>query len=172
MRSRPAVKPKDYRSVARNSPAHRSLALRAARQAERILPLFEKEHPDDGRPRRAMEAIRSWARGRRELGMAKVRKLSLDSHAAARAAKTDAARFAARAAGQAAAVWHVPNHALAVPYYVHKADLANKIMVGRPVNKGGVKVKNARPDLPRCRKRRTVGGRHLCVDDDTTGRRG
>lgn len=128
MKTNKAGKPKDYRSVARNSRAHRSLALKAAAQAMRLLPLFEKAHPKDGRPRLAIEAIRAWAQGKRELGMASVRKLSLDSHAAARAAKTDAARFAARAAGQAVAVWHAPNHALAVPYYARKAVAASKKM--------------------------------------------
>jgi hypothetical protein len=58
--------------------------------------------------------------------MAEVRKLSLDAHAAARGAKTDAARFAARAAGQAVATWHVPTHALAVPIYARKAKEASK----------------------------------------------
>jgi hypothetical protein len=96
-------------------------ALKAANEAERVLPIFEKEHPDDDRPRQAIEAIMGWAQGKRELGMAEVRKLSLGSHAAAREAKSDAARFAARAAGQAVATWHVPTHAMAVPYYVCKA---------------------------------------------------
>ena len=111
--------------MARNSRAHRSLALKAAARAKRVLPVFEKRHPDDDRPRRAIEAIRAWARGKRELGMAAVRKLSLDSHAAAREAKTDAARFAARAAGQAVATWHVPDHAFAVPYYVRKVAVVS-----------------------------------------------
>lgn len=53
--------------------------------------------------------------------MAEVRKLSLDSHAAARECKTDPARFAARAAGHAIATWHVPTHAIGVPRYAQKA---------------------------------------------------
>lgn len=112
--------------MVRNSREHIALAFLVARQAKRVLPLFEKEHPNDNRPRLAIEAIRAWAQGKRELGMGSVRKLSLDAHAAARAAKTDAARFAARAAGQAVAVWHVPNHALVVPYYTRKVMAANK----------------------------------------------
>jgi len=51
-----------------------------------------------------------------------VRELSLGAHAAARQAKSDAARFAARAI----ATWHVPTHAMAVPMYVAKATFANK----------------------------------------------
>jgi hypothetical protein len=107
--------------VQRETAAHRALALEAARQAESVLALFEREHPDDGRPRAAVEAIRAWAEGRRALDLAEVRRLSLASHAAARSAATDVARFAARAAGQAVATWHVPAHAEAVPGYVAKA---------------------------------------------------
>jgi len=116
----------NHQVVARNSATHRAWALEAATLAEQVLPIFEQEHPDDNRPRQAIEAIREWAQGRRELGMAEVRKLSLDSHAAAREAKTDAARFAARAAGQAVATWHVPTHATAVPKYARKALDASK----------------------------------------------
>lgn len=109
----------------RNSPRHRRLALDAARGAEEILPLFENACPEDTRPRDAIEAIRAWAQGKRELGMALVRKLSLDAHAAAREAPTDAARFAARAAGHAVATWHVPSHADGVPLYARKAISAH-----------------------------------------------
>ena len=105
----------------RDSYYHKLFGLKAAQQAERVLSFFEKENPRDDRPRKAIEAIKAWAKGRRKLGMAEVRKLSLDSHAAARKAKSDAAKFAARAAGQAVATWHVPTHAMAVPYYVCKA---------------------------------------------------
>ena len=112
--------------MARNSRYHRLFVLKVAKEAERVLPIFERERPDDHRPRHALEAIRAWAQGKRELGMAEVRKLSLGSHAAARGAKSDAARFAARAAGQAVATWHVPTHAMAVPAYVGKAIAASK----------------------------------------------
>ena len=102
-------------------------------EATRVLPLFEREHPDDPRPRQAIEAIRAWAHGKRSLGMAEVRKLSMGSHAAAREAKSDAARFAARAAGHAIATWHVPTHAMGVPMYACKAILASKNMpIKRP----------------------------------------
>ncbi|QNA85894.1 hypothetical protein G4G27_19355 [Sphingomonas sp. So64.6b] len=74
----------------------------------------------------AIEAIRGWASGRRELSLAEVRKLSLGSHAAAREASSSAARFVARAAGQAVATWHVPTHATAVPAYATKAIAAMK----------------------------------------------
>jgi len=126
MKTKTNKKSKDYRSIVRNSREHRLLALKAANQAKRVLPIFEKENPKDKRPSEAVEALGEWAHGKRELEMTKVRKLSLGSHAAARKAKTDAARFAARAAGQAVATWHVPNHALAVPVYALKAIAASK----------------------------------------------
>jgi hypothetical protein len=58
--------------------------------------------------------------------MNETRRLSLDAHAAARAASTEAARFAARAAGHAVATWHVPAHALGAPLYADKARAAAK----------------------------------------------
>lgn len=118
-------KPKDSKSW-RDSYYHKLFGLKAANEARRVLPMFEKENPKDKRPRKAIEAIKAWAQGKRKLGMAEVRKLSLDSHAAAREAKSDAARFAARAAGHAVATWHVPTHALAAFSYAGKATIANK----------------------------------------------
>lgn len=132
MKAKIPSNPKNHQVVARNSPKHRLWALEATRQANRVLTIFEKERPNDDRPRQAIEAIKAWAQEKRELGMSEVRKLSLSSHAAAREAKTDAARFAARAAGQAVATWHVPTHATAVPKYVRKAIAAIKI---RPKHK-------------------------------------
>jgi len=118
-------KPKDSKSW-RNSYYHKLFGLKAAMMAERTLPIFEEECPNDNRPRLAIEAIKAWAKDQRELGMKEVRKLSLDAHAAAREAKTDAATFAARAAGHAVATWHVPTHALGAPMYAQKAICANK----------------------------------------------
>ena len=126
MKRKTAPKAAPDRSVERNSRNHRRFALLAAKEAERVLPIFEEERPKDGRPRRAIEAIRGWAQGKRDLGMAEVRELSLGSHAAAREAKSDAARFAARAAGQAVATWHVPTHAMGAPIYACKAIIASR----------------------------------------------
>lgn len=131
LKSKTAASPKHDPAISRNSSRHRSAARQAAIQARRVLPLFEKEHPSDARPRQAIEAIALWAQQKRDLGMAEVRKLSLAAHAAARQAKTDAARFAARAAGQAVATWHVPTHATAVPAYVRKALAASKNRIPR-----------------------------------------
>jgi hypothetical protein len=109
------------KSIPRESRYHRLFAQKAAQEAGRVLAIFEKENPRDKRPRRAIAAIKAWSMGRRKSGMREVRKLSLDAHAAARSAKSDGARFAARAAGHAVATWHVPTHAMAVPMYVAKA---------------------------------------------------
>jgi len=137
MRETASETPTDQ-SMERDSRYHRRFALLAAKEAERVLPLFESEHPKDGRPRQAIEAIRAWAQGERELGIAEVRGLSLGSHAAARETRSDAARFAARAAGHAVATWPVPTHAMGAPIYACKAIIASMDTVSRkPRDLGG-----------------------------------
>jgi len=119
------AKPKDSK-VWRDSYYHKLFGLKAAKEALRVLPIFEKERPNDKRPRYAIEAIMAWAQGKRDLGLMEVRKFSLDSHTAAREAKSDAAKFVAHAAGQAVATWHVPTHALGAFGYAGRAFIANK----------------------------------------------
>ena len=102
----------------------RSLATWAADCAERVLPFFEKVYPKDDRPRKAIEACRTWVRTG-VFKMADIRGASLAAHAAAREAKeNDVACFAARAAGQAVATAHVPQHAFGGAYYALKAVVA------------------------------------------------
>ena len=125
MKNESLLKSKDSKFW-RDSYYHKLFGLKAAKEAERVLYIFEKECPDDNRPREAIEAIRDWAQGKRKLGMMEVRKLSLGAHAAAREVKFDAAKFAAHAAGQAVATWHVPTHALGTFGYVGRAFVANK----------------------------------------------
>ena len=67
--------------------------LIAADFAERVLPLFEAEYPDDDRPRKAIEAARAYARG----------EITKEQMAAAGAAAWDAAMAAAGAAAWDAA---------------------------------------------------------------------
>ena len=117
-------KPKDSR-LWRDSYYHKLFGFKAAEEAERVLKFFEKERPNDRRPRDAIEAIRAWAEDRRTLGMKEVRKLSLDAHAAARDVKPDAARFAAHAAGHAVGTWHVPTHALGAFGYAGRVRAIN-----------------------------------------------
>jgi hypothetical protein len=99
----------------------RSLATCAADCAERVFPYFEKAYPKDDRPCKAIEACRSWVRTG-VFKMAIIRGASLGAHAAAREAKEDnTACLAARAAGQAVATAHVPQHAFGAAYYALKA---------------------------------------------------
>lgn len=100
------------------------MATWAADCAERVLPFFEQAYPQDDRPRKAIEACRSWV-NTGVFKMADIRGASLAAHAAAREAKeNNAACFAARAAGQAVATAHVPQHAYGGAYYALKAIAA------------------------------------------------
>lgn len=100
---------------------HRALAIWAAECAGHVQACFEKDHPDDPRPREAIEACREWARTG-VFSMAVIRKASLSAHAAARACEPGSAeQFAARAAGQAVATAHVASHAIGAAWYAVKA---------------------------------------------------
>lgn len=100
---------------------HRILAIWAADCAERVLPYFENKCPKDDRPRKAVEACREWARTGM-FKMADVRKVALAAHTAAREVEENsAARFAARATGQALATAHVPTHSIAAATYAVKS---------------------------------------------------
>ena len=100
------------------------MAIWAAACAERVLPFFEGAYPEDDRPRKAIEACRTWARTG-VFRMAEIRGASLAAHGAARDAKeNDAACFAARAAGQAVATAHVSQHAYGGAFYALKAVAA------------------------------------------------
>ncbi len=102
----------------------RLLAIWAADCAERVLSFFETAYMKDDRPRKAIEACRTWVRTG-VFKMADIRKASLDAHAASRSAKeNNAACFAARAAGQAVATAHVPQHAFGAAYYALKVIAA------------------------------------------------
>ena len=99
----------------------KTLAVWAIGCAERVMPYFEETYPDDGRPRRAIEALQAWLQTG-VFKMAVIRKASLDAHAAARDVGADtAARSAARAAGQAVATAHVPRHAYGSAIYAQQA---------------------------------------------------
>lgn len=100
---------------------HQTLAVWAIDCVERILPCFENKYPDDHRPRQALKALQVWM-STGVFKMAVIRKASLDSHAAAREVGEDnAARSAARAAGQAVAAAHIPAHSLGAAKYVLQA---------------------------------------------------
>ncbi len=100
---------------------HKTLAGWAIDCANRVLPSFEQDFPEDLRPRQALETLQAWI----ETGvfqMAVIRGASLASHAAARDVGADTpARSAARAAGQAVATAHVPAHAIGAARYAQQA---------------------------------------------------
>lgn len=100
---------------------HQLLALWAAECADHVLALFETERPEDARPREAVAAARSWARG--EMPMMTARAMGGHAMGAARDL-TGAAKFAAYAAGQAACVGHVAEHDLGAAAYAIKAAVA------------------------------------------------
>jgi len=102
---------------------HRRLALWAALCAEHVLHLFEDEQVSDTRPRDAIEAARTWARG--ELKMMAARARGGHAMGAARPLR-GAARFAAYSAGQAACVGHVAEHDLGAAAYAIRAVGAAK----------------------------------------------
>ena len=104
---------------------HQTLAVWAIDCAERVLPYFEQKYPEDFRPRKALETLQTWI-NTGVFKMAEVRKAALASHTAARETGEDnAARSAARAAGQAVATAHVPTHSMGSAIYalqaVHRA---------------------------------------------------
>jgi hypothetical protein len=102
-------------------PYHRTLAVWAIDCVERVLPYFEEKHPEDHRPRNAIETLRAWI-NTGVFKMAVVRKASLASHAAAREVGEDnAGRSAARAAGQAVATAHVSTHSIGAAIYALQA---------------------------------------------------
>ena len=101
---------------------HRLLALWAASCAEHVLDRFEAARPDDPRPRQAIEHARAWVRG--EVKMMEARAAGGQAMGAARDLPGPA-RFAAYAAGQAAAVAHVAAHELGAAAYAIKAVRAD-----------------------------------------------
>ncbi len=100
---------------------HHRLAIWATDCAEHVLPLFEAARPNDDRPRRALELGRAWARG--EVRWQEARTAAGHANAAARDLR-GAPRFAAYAAGQAAAVGHVAAHELGAAAYAIRAARA------------------------------------------------
>jgi hypothetical protein len=100
---------------------HKILAVWAIDCAEHVLPYFERIYPEDHHPRNAIETLQTWI-NTGVFKMAVIRKASLASHAAAREVGEDnAARSAARAAGQAVATAHVPTHSIGASIYALQA---------------------------------------------------
>ncbi|MFI2293488.1 putative immunity protein [Isoptericola sp. NPDC019571] len=100
---------------------HRMLAGWAVACADHVLPCFEREAPDDDRPRQALEVARGWIRG--EVPMREAHRTAFVANAAGKG-RPDPARFAALAAGQAVAVAHVAAHDLGAAAYAIRAASA------------------------------------------------
>jgi len=99
----------------------KTLAVWGIDCSERVMPFFEERYPEDRRPRQAIETLQEWIRTG-VFAMEVIRKASLASHAAARETGEDnPARSAARAAGQAVAIAHVPSHAYGPAIYAQQA---------------------------------------------------
>jgi hypothetical protein len=100
---------------------HKTLAVWAIDCVERVLPYFEEKYPEDRRPRNALATLQAWI-NTGVFRMADIRQASLASHVAVREVGEDnAARSAARAAGQAVATAHVPTHAIGAAIYALQA---------------------------------------------------
>src|SRR5439155_18341206 len=79
----------------------RVVARYVVRHAEDVLSVFEQAVTDDSRPRAAIDAAWAFINGANRTKLQRV--TSLDAHRAARSAPSEAARLAARSAGDAAA---------------------------------------------------------------------
>jgi len=90
-------------------------ALWAAVCSDHVIQYFEREHPQDNRPRQAIAAARSWARGR--VSVDEAQKAALAADAAACEAIGAAAVAAARSAGQTAATAHMFDRAIRASTY-------------------------------------------------------
>ena len=91
-------------------------ALAAARE---VLPIFLAVEPGDDRPGKALDSLVAWMKGNATVDQ--VRQAAFDAHEAARDVSDLAARYAARACGQAASVAHVITHAPHAIRYAQKA---------------------------------------------------
>jgi len=92
----------------------RVVTRHAAQSTQEVLPLFDDANPGDPRPRAAVEAAWTFANGAARTNLQRV--AALDAHRAAKEATTEAAQYAARAAGDAAAAAYL--HPLAKATHV------------------------------------------------------
>lgn len=137
----------------------RIVALWAAECAERVLPLFEAEAPDDDRARDGIARARAFGRG--ELDTAGEIRRRFEAGRAAKSASSAAAIAAARAAGQASGVAHMGAHALGAAAYAVKArglavggertaaaDVARRAELDWQIGEMGGDVRRALASLP------------------------
>ena len=94
---------------------------------DKILPLFEKHCPGDGRPRSAIDAAHEYLDGKVKFTLVKNVILN-ECHAAARELDANPiAQAAARAVGQGSAVVHTLTHSLGLFFYAAAAVAYDRI---------------------------------------------
>ncbi|WP_017614707.1 putative immunity protein [Nocardiopsis salina] len=105
----------------------RAVARYVAESAQELLPVFEEAHPDDLRPRAALDAAWTFIGGERRTKLQ--RTTALDAHRAAKEARTEPARLAAQAAGDAAsaAYLHPISRATQVAHILRAAACAARV---------------------------------------------
>ena len=96
---------------------HRTLVLWSIECAERVLSIFEVNHPNDKRPREAVEAAKAWAHGKIKMPIAKKAAHAAHNAATAVAEEDPAACAAARAMGHVVGTIHVETHAMGLVMY-------------------------------------------------------
>lgn len=96
---------------------HRTLVLWSIECAERILQIFEEKHPQDKRPREAVEAAKAWACGKIKMPVAKKAAHATHNAATAVAKEDPAACAAARVMGHVVGTVHVETHAMGFVLY-------------------------------------------------------
>lgn len=126
----------------------RLVAAWAADCAEHVLPVFLAEAPDDARPGVLIARARAFARA--ELHTAEGIRQRFSGGVGTADTLSPAARAAARAAGQAAAVCHMGAHALgAAAYAVQAVRLANPGRPGAGPAELGWQLAHASPEVRR-----------------------
>ncbi len=97
-----------------------------------VLPIFEKHCPGDDRPRKALDAARSYLAG--DVKFTEVKNIVLNEcHAAARELDADpVAQAAARACGQGSAVVHTLSHSLGLFFYAAAAIAYDRVGTEEP----------------------------------------
>jgi hypothetical protein len=97
---------------------------------KKILPIFEKHCPGDGRPRNAVNAAREYLDGKVKFPAVKNIILN-ECHAAARELDANpTAQAAARAVGQGSAVVHTLTHSLGLFFYAAAAVAYDRVGLG------------------------------------------
>ncbi len=108
-----------YDRIVADKANHKILVTWASDCAERVLNLFEKEHPYDSNLVNAIWTARLWTNDK--IKMVEARKKAFASHKSARSSTSESAIFAARSAGHASATAHVATHAIYAAKYSLKA---------------------------------------------------